>query len=90
MPRSKRARVVHTSKVTKNRKERVSNLLANVQAAVEAYDSIWVFDVQNMRNNFLKEIRSELSDSRYAFVLHCYSFPVRFAMDVPEQGTDAR
>ncbi|KAL9623461.1 MAG: hypothetical protein Q9160_002354 [Pyrenula sp. 1 TL-2023] len=64
MPRSKRARLVHTSKVTKNRKERVSNLFTNVQAAVEAYDYIWVFDVQNMRNNFIKEIRTELSDSR--------------------------
>ncbi|KAL9105357.1 MAG: hypothetical protein Q9227_009445 [Pyrenula ochraceoflavens] len=64
MPKSKRARIVPTSKVTKNRKERVANLYANVQAAISAYDYIWVFDVQNMRNTFLKDVRSSLSDSR--------------------------
>ncbi|KIY04020.1 uncharacterized protein Z520_00712 [Fonsecaea multimorphosa CBS 102226] len=64
MPPSKRNRVVPTSKVRKNRKEQVRRLAANVQDAAEKYSYIWVFDVQNTRNNFLKQVRAEFSDSR--------------------------
>lgn len=64
MPKSKRARVVHTSKVTKNRKELVQRLHANVQAAVDEFNFIWVFDVQNMRNTYLKQVRHDFRDSR--------------------------
>ena len=64
MPKSKRARVVHTSKTPKNRKELVKRLYANVQAAADTYDYLWAFDVQNMRNTNLKEVRSQLNDSR--------------------------
>ncbi|KAJ9634958.1 uncharacterized protein PV06_08667 [Exophiala oligosperma] len=64
MPPSKRNRIVHTSKTHKNRKELVRRLAANVQEAAEQYNYIWVFGVENMRNNFLKQVRSDLSDSR--------------------------
>lgn len=64
MPPSKRNRVVQTSKTRKNRKDLVRRLAANVQEAAEKYSYIWVFDVQNTRNNFLKEVRTEFDDSR--------------------------
>ncbi|KIX08687.1 uncharacterized protein Z518_03344 [Rhinocladiella mackenziei CBS 650.93] len=64
MPPSKRNRVVPTSKTRKNRKERVRRLATNVQEAAEQYSYIWVFDVRNMRNNFLKQVRTDFSDSR--------------------------
>ncbi|KIW90906.1 uncharacterized protein Z519_08689 [Cladophialophora bantiana CBS 173.52] len=64
MPPSKRNRVVPTSKVRKNRKELVRRLAANVRDAAENYSFIWVFDVQNTRNNFLKQVRADFSDSR--------------------------
>ena len=64
MPTSKRNRVVPTSKVRKNRKELVRRLAANAQDAAEKYSYIWVFDVENTRNTFLKQVRTELSDSR--------------------------
>ncbi|OAL37066.1 hypothetical protein AYO20_03543 [Fonsecaea nubica] len=64
MPPSKRNRVVPTSKVRKNRKELVRRLAANVQDAAEKYSYIWVFDVQNTRNNFLKQVRADFGDSR--------------------------
>ena len=67
MPKSKRARVVPTSKTKKNRKELVQRLHANVQAACDKYDYIWVFDVQNMRNSNIKDVRSQLSDSRLVY-----------------------
>jgi mRNA turnover protein 4 len=64
MPPSKRNRVVPTSKVRKNHKELVRRLATNVQEAAQKYSYIWVFDVENTRNTFLKEVRAELSDSR--------------------------
>ena len=64
MPSSKRNRVIPTSKTRKNRKELVRRLAANVQEAAEHYSYIWVFDVENVRNNFLKQVRSEFDDSR--------------------------
>jgi len=64
MPSSKRARVVQTSKVRKDRKELVRRLAANIQTAANEYSYIWAFDVQNMRNNSMKEVRSEFADSR--------------------------
>lgn len=64
MPRSKRNRIVPTSKTRKDRKELVRRLASNIQAAAEEFAYIWVFDVQNMRNNFIKQVRTDLSDSR--------------------------
>lgn len=64
MPPSKRNRVVPTSKVRKNRKELVRRLAANAQDAAEKFSYIWVFDVENTRNNFLKQVRTEFGDSR--------------------------
>jgi len=64
MPPSKRNRVIPTSKTRKNRKDLVRRLAANVQEAAEKYAYIWVFDVQNTRNNFLKQVRAEFDDSR--------------------------
>ncbi|KIW64520.1 hypothetical protein PV04_09448 [Phialophora macrospora] len=64
MPPSKRNRVVPTSKVRKNHKELVRRLAANAQDAAEKYSYIWVFDVENTRNSFLKQVRTDFSDSR--------------------------
>jgi mRNA turnover protein 4 len=64
MPPSKRNRVVPTSKVRKNRKELVRRLASSVEEAAQQYSYIWVFDVQNTRNTFLKQVRTDLSDSR--------------------------
>ena len=65
MPVSKRARVVPTSKTKKNRKELVRKLHVGIQTAADQYNYVWVFDVQNMRNSSMKDVRSQLSDSRF-------------------------
>ncbi|ERF71725.1 hypothetical protein EPUS_05597 [Endocarpon pusillum Z07020] len=68
MPRSKRARVIPTSKTGKNRKELVQRLHSRIQAAIDAYPSIWVFSVQNMRNSIIKRIRAQLGDNSRIFM----------------------
>ena len=64
MPRSKRAKVVHLSKVEKKGKELTLKTFANVQDCVARYPYIYVFAVDNMRNTALKDVRTQLSDSR--------------------------
>jgi hypothetical protein len=70
MPRSKRAKVVHLTKTDKKGKELSLRLFANVQEAADNFQHIFVFSVENMRNSYLKEVRAEFSDSRYAKELY--------------------
>ena len=65
MPKSKRAKVVHLSKVEKKGKEHSEKLFNSVRDAADEYPFIYVFAVENMRNNYLKDIRAQLSDSRW-------------------------
>ncbi|EEH40521.1 mRNA turnover protein MRT4 [Paracoccidioides lutzii Pb01] len=68
MPISKRARLVHESKTAKkSHKEQTRRLFANIQTAVTQYDHIFLFSVDNMRNTYLKEVRTEFADSRLFF-----------------------
>jgi hypothetical protein len=66
MPKSKRAKVVHLSKVDKHGKELSIKLFTNVQEAADNFQHIFVFSVENMRNSYLKAVRAEFADSRYA------------------------
>ncbi|MCJ1402009.1 mRNA turnover 4 [Xylographa trunciseda] len=67
MPRSKRAKVVHLSKVTKKGKELTLKTYANIQECVARYAYLYVFSVDNMRNTYLKDVRTQLADSRLFF-----------------------
>ncbi|KAI1267277.1 ribosomal protein L10-domain-containing protein [Xylariaceae sp. FL1019] len=67
MPKSKRARVVHTSQVTKKGREHKEKLFDNVRDCVSEYQHCFVLSVDNMRNTYLKEVRAELSDCRLFF-----------------------
>ncbi|KAE8369636.1 ribosomal protein L10-domain-containing protein [Aspergillus caelatus] len=68
MPRSKRARVVHETKTAKkSHKEQTRRLYANIRESVEKYDHLFVFGVDNMRNTYLKDVRTEFADSRLFF-----------------------
>lgn len=65
MPKSKRAKIIHTSQVQKKpAKERSEALFSAVRDAADTYAHIFVFDVANMRNTYLKDVRQEFSDSR--------------------------
>jgi mRNA turnover protein 4 len=66
MPKSKRAKVVHLTKVEKKGKELTLKLFSGVQQSLDAYQYCFVFSVDNMRNTFLKQVRSDFPDSRYA------------------------
>ncbi|KAI9720979.1 MAG: mRNA turnover and ribosome assembly protein [Chrysothrix sp. TS-e1954] len=67
MPKSKRAKVVHLSKVEKKTKEHSQKLFASVQECAERFQYCFVFAVNNMRNNYLKDVRQQLPHSRLFF-----------------------
>ncbi|KAI8950003.1 ribosomal protein L10-domain-containing protein [Xylaria longipes] len=67
MPKSKRARVVHASSVTKKTREHKERLFENIRECIPQYQHCFVLTVDNMRNTYLKDVRQELSDSRLFF-----------------------
>lgn len=75
MPKSKRAKVVHLSKTTKKGKELTLRLYANIREAIPKYPYIYVFSVDNMRNTFLKDVRTHFSDSRFVLTPTSLSSP---------------
>lgn len=74
MPKSKRSKVFNLTQVTKKGREQKDKLFQNIRDAVPEYQFCFVFSVDNMRNNYLKDVRRELSDSRYASSPSCYPF----------------
>ncbi|KAI9816811.1 MAG: mRNA turnover and ribosome assembly protein [Pycnora praestabilis] len=67
MPKSKRAKIVHLSKTEKKGKELSLKLYAQVRECVDKYQYCFVFSVENMRNTYLKAVRTEFADSRLFF-----------------------
>lgn len=68
MPRSKRAKIVHTSVVQKKpSKEKSASLYSAVQAAADGYQHIFVFTVDNMRNTYLKDVRQHFAEDGRLF-----------------------
>ncbi|CAH0049109.1 unnamed protein product [Clonostachys solani] len=67
MPKSKRSKVVHMTQVSKKTRDQKDKLFQNIRDAVPEYQHVFVFDVDNMRNNHLKDVRRELSDCRIFF-----------------------
>ncbi|KAJ6789874.1 hypothetical protein PWT90_04261 [Aphanocladium album] len=67
MPKSKRSRTFNLTQVNKKTREQKDKLFQNIRDAVPEYQHCFVFSVDNMRNNYLKDVRRELSDSRLFF-----------------------
>ncbi|KAL2181364.1 ribosomal protein L10-domain-containing protein [Thermothelomyces heterothallicus CBS 202.75] len=67
MPKSKRARVYHLTQVSKKTREQKDKLFSSIRECIPQYQHCFAFSVDNMRNNYLKEVRHELSDCRMFF-----------------------
>ncbi|PTB75808.1 hypothetical protein M440DRAFT_1439458 [Trichoderma longibrachiatum ATCC 18648] len=66
MPKSKRARVFHLTQVTKKTREQKDQLFQNIREQVPEYQHCIVFNVDNMRNNYLKDYLSGISPVDFA------------------------
>lgn len=73
MPKSKRSKTYHLTQVSKKTREHKDKLFANIRETIPNYAHCFVFAVDNMRTNYLQDVRKELDDSRYAYHLVCDS-----------------
>ncbi|XP_051528469.1 mRNA turnover protein 4 homolog [Myxocyprinus asiaticus] len=65
MPKSKRDKKVSLTKTTKKGLESKQNLIEELRKCVDIYRYVFVFSVNNMRNNKLKDIRTAWKHSRF-------------------------
>ena len=93
MPKSKRSRVVHMTNVTKKNREHKERLFDSVRESLGTYQHCFVFGVDNMRNTHLKEVRQDLSDSRFVLpfppspiTLHCIALHYTTSLLGPSAG----
>jgi len=64
MPKSKRSKVYNLTQVDKKTREQKEKLFQNIRESIPKFQHCFVFSIDNMRNNYLKDVRRELSDSR--------------------------
>lgn len=64
MPRSRRDRVVALTQTAKKGKEAKGKLIEEIREQADAFQYLWVFDVEHMRNNLLQEVRKAWKGSR--------------------------
>ena len=66
MPKSKRNRLVPTSRTSKKTPEHKKVLAQSIQTSASAHPYIYIFSIADMRNNFIKDLRNTLSASSSA------------------------
>ncbi|KAF4107032.1 mRNA turnover protein 4 homolog [Onychostoma macrolepis] len=67
MPKSKRDKKVSLTKTSKKGLEAKQNLIEELRKCADIYRYVFVFSVENMRNNKLKDIRTAWKHSRFFF-----------------------
>ncbi|KAF9581514.1 mRNA turnover 4 [Lunasporangiospora selenospora] len=67
MPKSKRNRVVALTQTDKKGRAGKDALYDQIRESADQYKYIWIFSVENMRNTYLKTVRSEWKHSRFFF-----------------------
>ncbi|XP_017264224.1 mRNA turnover protein 4 homolog [Kryptolebias marmoratus] len=67
MPKSKRDKKVSLTKTTKKGLESKQKLIEELRKCVDTYRNLFIFSVENMRNNRLKDIRTAWKHSRFFF-----------------------
>lgn len=68
MPRSKRDKKISLTKTERKGLQWKQQIVEDIKNCVQKYPNVYLFSVQNMRNNLLKELRSEWKkDARFIF-----------------------
>jgi len=68
MPKSKRTKLVSLTRTKKKGKDGKQSLFQEVQESADSYTHIYMFSIENVRNYFLKEIRTELKETNRFFM----------------------
>ncbi|KAK9468533.1 ribosomal protein L10-domain-containing protein [Lipomyces arxii] len=67
MPKSRRSKLVTLTKTQKKGREGKELLYTQIREGLDVYTHVWVFDVSNMRNTFLKDVRRDWNSSKLHF-----------------------
>ncbi|KAK3834246.1 MAG: ribosomal protein L10-domain-containing protein [Linnemannia elongata] len=67
MAKSKRNKIVPLTQTDKKGRAGKDALYEQIRESAELYKYIWIFSVENMRNTYLKTVRSEWKTSRFFF-----------------------
>ncbi|KAI9597589.1 ribosomal protein L10-domain-containing protein [Syncephalis fuscata] len=67
MPKSKRQKIFSLTQATRKGRTEKESLIEKVRECADQYSTIFVFSVSNMRNQYMKEIRKAMADSRFLF-----------------------
>uniref|UniRef100_A0A6U3AJ90 Ribosome assembly factor mrt4 n=1 Tax=Lotharella globosa TaxID=91324 RepID=A0A6U3AJ90_9EUKA len=67
MPKSKRAKIVHLTRVKKKGREKGDKLIEEVRDLVDEFSHIYLYQVENMRNSAFKDLRILWPHSRFIF-----------------------
>ncbi|XP_076123603.1 mRNA turnover protein 4 homolog [Alosa pseudoharengus] len=67
MPKSKRDKKISLTKTAKKGLELKQTLIEELRKCVDIYRNVFIFSVENMRNNKLKDIRTAWKHSRFFF-----------------------
>ena len=65
MPKSRRDKPLALTKTKKHGRASKERLVEDIRECVASYSSVYVFEVENMRNVKLKELREEWGGSRF-------------------------
>nr|CAG4646503.1 EOG090X0BJA [Macrothrix elegans] len=65
MPKTKRFQKVSLTQIKKKGLNGKQQLVEDIRSCVDEYSHLYLFSVQNMRNNKLKGVRNEWKDSRF-------------------------
>ena len=65
MPKSRRDKPVALTKTKKHGRASKERLVDDIRECVQLYGSVYVFEVENMRNVKLKQLREEWGGSRF-------------------------
>ncbi|EPZ36577.1 hypothetical protein O9G_001561 [Rozella allomycis CSF55] len=67
MPKSKRSKSVVLTQTKKKGNDNKINLIEEVRKCIDEYPIIYLIKVKNMRNQYLKEVRTDWKGSRFFF-----------------------
>ncbi len=67
MPKSKRNQQFHLNKTLKKDKKSKSNLIEKIKENLNEKKIIFLLKIENFKNNFFNEIRSEFKNDLFCF-----------------------
>ena len=68
MPKSRRAKVVPLTKVKAKGREHKDDLISQIHEALESYDSVYTFAIDNLRTNILQQVREDRREDSRLFL----------------------